>query len=417
MSDTKAKRSVKSATVAKTPVVADSPAPVKSRKQKVEKVEAVASPAAVAGPVAVAVAIPAAVAGPVAAEPSPVKTGKRKAAAALAPPAAPAAPAASVAPVAPPATAKKGSKKTANKVVEAAAVAVAEVDGANDVKSETRKRYFRCIYLKDDKVVEGGCYCGKKPKQAGNKACTKVCNDLFTEKKAASQKVVFGMYEVRFKKTDANKGKARKLYVYEGERIKLDTPAEVPIHLVNVGGTDKHPKLDPVTKTQMVIKYNHYNKIKKYANTTSNTYTELTKWMALNMNTDRAAKLTVSPVKDVVEHAGPVETKQTKSRTKKQVVVEPAAVAVETAPETPKPVETKQTKTRTKKANVIEPVAVAVEAPVVEASVVEAPVVEKKTKKSKKSEVLTTVVLDAPAVKVTKAEAVVEPKKTRAKKV
>lgn len=145
-------------------------------------------------------------------------------------------------------------------------------------KHDVKKRYFRCVYLLKNEVVEGGCYCGKKPKQAGNKACTKICNELFN-KKTESQKVVFGMYEVRFKKTDTNRYKPRKLYIYEGERIKLSEPAEVPIHLTSDDGkNNKQPKLDPTTNKPMVIRYNHYNKIKKCCDVKSSDYNKLVDW-------------------------------------------------------------------------------------------------------------------------------------------
>ena len=343
MSTTKTKRSTKSSVVpVAEPVVAQVVAPVVNTKPVRKTKGSVVAPTPVVEPVLVTAPTPVVE--------STAPKPKRKAKAS---------PVVETAPV------------VENKKTKSTTLVNDEVDTTND----SRKRYFRCIYVKDNKVVEGGCYCGKKPKQAGNKACTKVCNDLFSDKKSASQKVTFGMYEVRFKKTDANKSKPRKLYVYDGERIKLDTPAEVPIHLTGTNSSEKQPKLDPTTKTQMVIRYNHYNKIKKCVNTTSELYNSLTNWIATNMNGDRVKS------EEVKEPKKPRKTKTVSP------VVEPAPV--------------------------VEPIKVE---PVKVAEPVETPA-PKKAPRTKKA-VSTTVVLDAPPVTVTKtATPAVEPKKTRTKKV
>jgi len=135
------------------------------------------------------------------------------------------------------------------------------------------KRHFKCIMINEHgQAICAGRYSGKKPKQAGSKACTRIYEQIkerafeaFKAKpenanmsmKDLKQKfagvkieypatIIFGMHEC------TRKNPKKKKYFYSGQRVRLEEPEEVPLK-----------KIDPKTGKNVVIKYNFNNNVKK----------------------------------------------------------------------------------------------------------------------------------------------------------
>jgi hypothetical protein len=116
--------------------------------------------------------------------------------------------------------------------------------------SESKKRYFKCIYF-DDKTDIVNCvgrYSGKKPKQAANKALTALT------KQFKEQGVNTNGLTINFGVIEQTRGSKRKKYYYQGTRNILKNPVPVSIKKV-----DK--KTGKVSNE--VITYKHQSTVKK----------------------------------------------------------------------------------------------------------------------------------------------------------
>jgi len=184
---------------------------------------------------------------------APVKVEKpAKAAKATAPKAtdaakAPAAPAAKAAKAtkATKATTAKATKAAAPKANKAKAEKQIVVDeqmeeGGSDAKS-SKQRYFKLIY--NDEIQ--GRYCGKKPKQAANKAFSSIIKDL---KKNGNEEGAVNV-DINFSIKECTRNSKHKEYKYIGKRESLETPVKVEIN--NSDGTVKE------------IEYKFFNRLQK----------------------------------------------------------------------------------------------------------------------------------------------------------
>lgn len=181
---------------------------------------------------------------------APVKVEKpAKAAKATAPKATDAA----KAPAAPAAKAVKATKATTAKATKAAApkankakaekqIVVDEQmeEGGSDAKS-SKQRYFKLIY--NDEIQ--GRYCGKKPKQAANKAFSSIIKDL---KKNGNEEGAVNV-DINFSIKECTRNSKHKEYKYIGKRESLETPVKVEIN--NSDGTIKE------------IEYKFFNRLQK----------------------------------------------------------------------------------------------------------------------------------------------------------
>ena len=119
-----------------------------------------------------------------------------------------------------------------------------------------KKRNFKCIVINSEGVVEcTGRYSGRKPKQAGNKACTRIFKNFYDIEQTVPEKVIFGMHEC------TRGSKHKKKYFYIGTREKLETPLHIKIN-----------KIDPATNGNMVISYNYNYFVKKLIDTECSEY-------------------------------------------------------------------------------------------------------------------------------------------------
>lgn len=145
------------------------------------------------------------------------------------------------------ADAKKGGAKKAPKA-EAKTEKKAEkkVDAAQDDEEEgevagTKLRYFKLIY--NDEVQ--GRYCGKKPKQAANKAFSSIIKEL---KKSGQQNGGVNV-DLNFSIRECTRNSKHKEYRYIGKRQVLENPVQVKI--ANGDGSVKQ------------IEYKFHNKLQK----------------------------------------------------------------------------------------------------------------------------------------------------------
>lgn len=158
------------------------------------------------------------------------------------------------APAQAPAQVTKGGKKskkeaetpvveaTANPVQKASKVAVENAD-AEDEEEQVggRLRYFKLFYNNEFQ----GRYCGKKPKQAANKAFSSIIKEM---KKNGNQEGGVNM-NIDFSIRECTRNSRHKEYKYVGIRETLKEPVEVKIN--NEDGSVKK------------ITYNFHNKIQK----------------------------------------------------------------------------------------------------------------------------------------------------------
>lgn len=126
---------------------------------------------------------------------------------------------------------KKSKAKTEDVVSEVAPSSAAPTEQTGGESKKTQKkgksarsfRSFKAIYTNPDgTVVMEGRYCGAKPKQAACKALTGIYKIFKKQKKQINGSIYFGVKET------TRKGRG-KFYWYNGERICLAKPIEVPI--------------------------------------------------------------------------------------------------------------------------------------------------------------------------------------------
>lgn len=125
-------------------------------------------------------------------------------------------------------------KKVAAQVVKAEEVTKAKKtvekvqETADDIEEQTngKLRYFKLFY--NDEIC--GRYCGKKPKQAANKAFSSIIKDL---KKSGNETAV----EIAFSIKECTRNSKHKEYKYIGQRQVLKEPVKVEIQ--NNDGTIK----------------------------------------------------------------------------------------------------------------------------------------------------------------------------------
>jgi len=148
---------------------------------------------------------------------------------------------------------KKTEKKNPVKVedqVGGATVAANATNAANatdataDAEEEVvgnKLRYFKLIY---NDVVQGR-YCGKKPKQAANKAFSSIIKSL---KQTGGQQGGVNV-DINFTIRECTRNSKHKDYMYVGKRQVLDNPVKVQI--ANADGSVKQ------------IEYKYHNKLQK----------------------------------------------------------------------------------------------------------------------------------------------------------
>ena len=116
-----------------------------------------------------------------------------------------------------------------------------EVEEDEEQQTNSRLRYFKLIY--NDEVQ--GRYCGKKPKQAANKAFSSIIKDM---KKGGNQQGGVNV-DINFSIRECTRNSKHKEYKYVGIRESLKEPVKVAIN--NEDGSVKE------------ITYNFHNKIQK----------------------------------------------------------------------------------------------------------------------------------------------------------
>jgi hypothetical protein len=161
---------------------------------------------------------------------------------------------------------KKISEKKASNHVSKKNTKSVKKQKKGDEDEKVGTRYFKCIMIDaNGEAICGGRYCGKKPKQAGSKAYTRIYKSFIKRDEDVPEVVVFGMHEC------TRSSKRKKKYFYYGSRVELTNPEEVPIHLKNEKGEyildkkgNKKPKLNDDNEP-MVIRYRFNNVVKKLA--------------------------------------------------------------------------------------------------------------------------------------------------------
>jgi len=143
--------------------------------------------------------------------------------------------------------AAKGDKvvaKKATKAVKKVAKEVAKVvveDQENGEKVGSKLRYFKLYYNNEIQ----GRYCGKKPKQAANKAFSSIIKELKKSKENNGGVDVV----INFSIKECTRNSKQKEYKYVGKRLLLDKP--VTVEISNEDGTVKQ------------IEYKFHNKLQK----------------------------------------------------------------------------------------------------------------------------------------------------------
>ena len=155
---------------------------------------------------------------------------------------------------------QKGGKKSSKQVVltdpidpvvpvdqvqTAGKVEVDELDEDDEPQMANKLRYFKLIYNNEIQ----GRYCGKKPKQAANKAFSSIIKDM---KKGGNQEGGANMgvnMDINFTIRECTRNSKHKEYKYVGIRETLKEPVKVSIN--NEDGSVKE------------IIYNFHNKIQK----------------------------------------------------------------------------------------------------------------------------------------------------------
>jgi hypothetical protein len=138
---------------------------------------------------------------------------------------------------------EKAVKKTkaVKKVVEAAPVVEAVADEELEQKAGSRLRYFKLFYNNEIQ----GRYCGKKPKQAANKAFSSIIKEY---KKTGENNNGIDV-DINFSIKECTRNSKHKEYKYVGKRLLLENPVKVEI--ANEDGSVKQ------------IEYKFHNKLQK----------------------------------------------------------------------------------------------------------------------------------------------------------
>ena len=140
-------------------------------------------------------------------------------------------------------TKKGGAKKEAKKeeAKKEEVKAAAQDDDEEGEVAGSKLRYFKLIYNEE---VQGR-YCGKKPKQAANKAFSSIIKDL---KKTGQQNGGVNV-DINFSIRECTRNSKHKEYKYIGKRQVLENPVQVKI--ANADGSVKQ------------IEYKFHNKLQK----------------------------------------------------------------------------------------------------------------------------------------------------------
>ena len=221
-------------------------------------------------------------------------------------------------------------------------------------ETDAKRRNFECVYVVDGNVVRIGKYRGKKPKQAGSKACTRLFKTILSAvagnkrdkmspmwvkiyesflNKSVPDNIMFGIHE-------CSHNRPNRVFVYTGSRVKLNEP-----ETVKIDKKDKDGK-------QIVITYLFNNKVNKCRDTQSDDYKLLSNYEYRHERTERTQKETVSEETD---------SSPRKRGTKKEPVVSQPAVSqpvvsqpAVSQPTVPQPAVSTSSKSTKKK--VVEPV-------------------------------------------------------------
>ncbi len=138
--------------------------------------------------------------------------------------------------------AKKGGAKEEAVPAPVEAVPVQAAGGDDEEElAGTKLRYFKLIYNEE---VQGR-YCGKKPKQAANKAFSSIIKTL----KQSGQQNGGVNVDINFTIRECTRNSKHKEYKYIGKRQVLDNPVQVKI--ANADGSVKQ------------IEYKFHNKLQK----------------------------------------------------------------------------------------------------------------------------------------------------------
>lgn len=171
------------------------------------------------------------------------------------------------------------------------------------IEPQTSKRHFKCIMINTKgEVVCTGRYSGRKPKQAGNKACTRIFKNYKDKGIELPEKIIFGIHEC------TRNTKKKKKYFYVGTRAKLKNPLAITIN-----------KDDPSTGKHMVIPYNFNNIVKKLTDTTCQEYGLLSKYDA---HDDKDAPVIAKPKKQGKKSKSKKQQRSDADKTVEKVVVE-----------------------------------------------------------------------------------------------
>ena len=204
-------------------------------------------------------------------------------------------------PPAPAPTAQQEQPKVTQQKEKRAPKRAAPAEGNEDSEDAKKaKRHFKCIWIDTDgAVVSSGRYSGKKPKQAGNKACTRIFKNYKKKKLASPDHIVFGIHEC------TRNAKKKKKYFYVGTREKLDEPLNIKIK-----------KVDPTTGESMEIPYNYNNKVKKLTDLECAEYALLSKYDVKDGDGDEDVEVEVKPPKK--KHKGSGKESAKKDPVKKE---------------------------------------------------------------------------------------------------
>lgn len=112
-----------------------------------------------------------------------------------------------------------------------------------DNAGTSKKRYFRCIYSGETY----GRLCGKKPKQAANKAFTSLLKHM------KKSKEIYNGQKINFSIVECTRNSKHNKYCYIGERKALAKPVIVTINVKDDSGAIKEKK----------VTYHHKNYVKK----------------------------------------------------------------------------------------------------------------------------------------------------------
>jgi hypothetical protein len=137
---------------------------------------------------------------------------------------------------------KKDKKAKNTKQVKEAKKETIEVEAYDDLEEQlgSKLRYFKLFY---NEQIQGR-YCGKKPKQAANKAFSSIIKDLNKNEQNGGVNL-----DINFSIKECTRHSKHKEYRYVGKRLILEKPVKVKI--ANADGSIKE------------IEYKFHNKLQK----------------------------------------------------------------------------------------------------------------------------------------------------------